>query len=243
MVKLKETIDTCECGALIDGGTCHECGLVWSPEYAYPDNVDASWSPFLPSDGLTIDSRSMDSYIRRRSYEGARWIKQLKSEIFFPSRLAEGAMIRFNDFLSKKPAFRGERYKVVAGICVLMEAQSWDFPVLEREIMSVLDIEKKAFRKKRRKMGVVLVSYSTRSLVNKYFNLLDLSMDQRASTMKWLSRCPDAVDPRAAVAASLFLGTRKSEMPPTLESLASFMEITKSEIAKARKIITRSAIP
>ena len=226
----------------IDGATCHNCGIVWGPEYAFPASAEASSSPFLPSDGLTIDSRSTDSYIRRRSYEGARWIKQLKSDICFPPDLAKGAMMRFNAFLSKKPGFRGERYNIVVGVCVLMEAQSWDFPVMEREVMSFLGVEPRTFRKKRRKMGLIMLPYSRGALVNKYFNSLDLPMEHRASTMKWLSRSSTASDPRAAVAASLFLGTRSMERPPSLDSLASFMEVTKAEIARAKKTITRSAI-
>jgi transcription initiation factor TFIIIB Brf1 subunit/transcription initiation factor TFIIB len=208
-----------------------------------PVDAEASSSPFLPSDGLTIDPRSIDSYVRRRSYEGARWIKIFKNAIFFPQKMAEGAMIRFNRFLKARPTFRGERYGMVAGVCLLEEAHAWDFPVLEREVVEVIGVSMKAFRKKRRKMRVILKPYSRKALVNKYFNSVDLPMTARSEVLAWLTRGP-SLEPRAAAGAAIYLGTRKmGSDAPTPETIADFMEITRTEVTKARKSMTRSAIP
>ncbi len=236
-----ETIK-CECGQPVSGSVCQNCGLVWEETtFAVEENAEASFSPFLPMGGLTLDTRSEEFYMRRRSYEAARWIKLARDFVGFPPKLAEGAMIRFNLFLKSKKAFRGERYKTVAGVCILQEAHSWNFPVLEREIIAALDLNERSFRKKRRKMGHVFKPYSAKVLINKYFNENDLPMDERATSLRWLARSPK-MDSRAMTAASIYLGTRKMTFSPDIDSLALYFEITKSEIMKARKKIMRSKI-
>ena len=199
-------------------------------------SINGKRTSFLPAGGLSIDSRTFDYRYRKRVYTGAFAIKQLKRELYLPEALAEGAMRRFLKLTSGNN--RGTPFYIYAAIAVLLEANAWDFPVLKREVLSILEIDHRKFFKARRRLGITFTDYSPNRLAWKYMVEKNLPQSIWSEILTWMTRV-QSNSKKSTAATAVYLATRKLENRESIETISTWFETTKSSmnrlLAKLRK--------
>ena len=225
-----------ECSGRVHDGTCHSCGLVVDKIYDVGEIDGSRRTPFLPAGGLSMDSRSFDYKDRQRIYGGARAIKTIKQALYLPESLCEGAMVHFLKISSGNN--QGTSFSILAALGVLLAARDWDFPVLKRELIDVLELDERKFFYTRRRLGITIPEYSAEKLAWKFVAEHNLGMDVWADIMKWMRRIEGSGKAAAATAVYMI-------RPPMMSivDIALWFETTRTMIEKTlRKLSERYAI-
>lgn len=195
----------CECGGHLVDGTCTSCGLVEDKHYMYPSfDIRHGRTPFYPAGGLSVNGESFSSKYKYRVYTGKHLIKKATRELYLPKNLSIGAMNRFLK-LTRGPNLE-HTFAETAAIAVLLEAESWDFPLFKREVCKIFDLEESRFRRVLREKLIKLKPMNKLKIAWKFKCEHDISMDDYSKITSWIRRGRDHSN-NAIVAAAILLAT------------------------------------